>query len=332
MIDPSRVLQPLDEAQSAIKKLSDYESTTDLASAIQETALAVERSLRQLLRADMTAPDTLRLAALSPVELPSDRLIESLRQRNRISLELAGMAHELERSAARAARGEVRAADADVGRRAVERLRSEVHAASEQPMREAAHNAVESGAVEEPARSIPTAVQEDQRHWKQWAIIGGGVLVIVVVGLLIGSSAGFFGHDSDLKKAIAAFTANKNGEAESGFRKVIADDPSNTTALLYLGRLFRKEGRLEEAAEALRRAAAQSPADADVRRELGNLFMDFSRPALAAEQYRQAVNYQREDKRNWIGLVRALRAAGNPQAAEDILHKAPPEVQAELGT
>jgi tetratricopeptide (TPR) repeat protein len=332
MIDASRVLQPLDEAQSAIRQLSEYQNTTDLAGAVQEAAVAVDRSLRQLLRADMTAPDALRLSALSPVELPSDRLIESLRQRNRISLELAGMAHELERSAARASRGEVRAADADVGRRAVERLRSEVHAASEEPMREAAHSVVESGAVEEPARGIPTSAEEDKRHWKQWAIIGGAVVAIVIVGLLIGTSSSFFGHDSDLKKAVAAFNANKDAAAESGFRKVIADDPSNTTALLYLGRLYRRDKRLDEAADQLRRAAAQSPADPDVRRELGNLFMDFNRPALAAEQFRQAVNNQPEEKLNWIGLVRAVRAAGNPQGANDILKKAPPEVQAVLGT
>src|SRR2546430_6435111 len=117
MIDPARVLQPLDEAQTDIRQLSDYQNTDDLSRAVQEAWRAVERSLRLLLRADMGAPDALRLSALSADELPADRLIESLRQRNRISLELAGMTHELERAAARAAAGGVRAADADVGRR-----------------------------------------------------------------------------------------------------------------------------------------------------------------------------------------------------------------------
>src|SRR5439155_6567631 len=123
----------------------------------------------------------------------------------------------------------------------------------------------------------------------QWAMISAIVIVIVVVSIVVGKSAGLFGHASDLNQAVAAFNAGRLSAAESGFRKVIADDPSNTTALLYLGRLFRRERRFEEAAEALRRAAAQSPTDADVRRELGNLLMDLNRPALAAEQYREAI-------------------------------------------
>jgi tetratricopeptide (TPR) repeat protein len=332
MIDPSRVLQPLDEAQGAIRQLSDYESTTDLGQAVVTTWQAIERALRLLLRADMTAPDAMRLAALSPVELPPDRLIETLRQRNRISLELAGMTHELERASARAAAGEVRAADADVARRAVEKLRSEVHSAGEQSVREVAHQAVETGAIEEPAQGVQPADLRRRPGWVRWALIGLGVAAMVLIGFWAVTSGALMGHEGDMKKAIAAYNAGKMPEAESGFRKVVADDPSNTTALLYLGRLFRRDNRREEAAAALNRAAAQSPTDGDVRRELGNLLMDLNHPREAAEQYRQAVNAQPTEKLNWIGVVRAMRAAGNPAAAEQLLRKAPPEVQALLGT
>jgi MSHA biogenesis protein MshN len=330
MIDPARVLQPLDEAQGAIRQLSDYESTTDLAKAVEAAWQAIERSLRLLLRADMTAPDAVRLAALSPVELPPDRLVETLRQRSRISLELAGMAHELERAAARAASGGVRAADADVGRRAVEKLRNEVHAAGELSVREAAHQAVETGAIEEPAQGIPANVT-GQKRWTRWVLAGVAAAAVVLIGFWAVSSGGLLGHEADMKNAIAAYNAGRLPAAESGFRKVIADDPSNTTALLYLGRLFRRDNRREEAAAALNRAAAQSPGDGDVRRELGNLLMDLNHPREAAEQYRQAVNAQPAEKLNWIGVVRAMRAAGNPQAADELLRKAPPEVQALLG-
>src|SRR5262245_34127165 len=126
MIDVSRGLEPLGEAEPAITKLHVYSSAAELASAVQATHAAVQRSLRYLLRADKGAPDDLRMIALAPSELSPDRLIPALRQRNLISLRLAGQIHELEQAALRAERGVVRASDADLAGRVVEQLRSEI--------------------------------------------------------------------------------------------------------------------------------------------------------------------------------------------------------------
>src|SRR5690606_68269 len=105
MTDASRVLRPLDEAEHAIHMLEEYRTTEELGRAVVETWHAVDRSLRLLLRTDPDAPDALRLAALSPTELTLDRLLDALRRRDAISIELAGSAHELERAAARSERG-----------------------------------------------------------------------------------------------------------------------------------------------------------------------------------------------------------------------------------
>src|SRR5688500_16632188 len=123
MIDPDRALAPLNAVEASIEKLDTYRTTQELAESLQAIGQAVERSLRQLLRAETRAPDDLRLIALSPEDLPPERLILALRKHDLLSLELAGMLHELEQIRARAAAGTVRAADADSARETIARLR-----------------------------------------------------------------------------------------------------------------------------------------------------------------------------------------------------------------
>src|SRR5690606_8745840 len=128
MTDPSRVLRPLDEAEHAIHMLEEYRTADELGRAVVDSWRAVDHSLRLLLRSDPEVPDELRLAALSPDELPLERLLNALRHRGLISLELAGSAHELGRAAERAQHGDVRAVDGDLALRVVARLREEVTA------------------------------------------------------------------------------------------------------------------------------------------------------------------------------------------------------------
>src|SRR5688572_22963174 len=162
-MDTGRILRPLDDAAGAIDKLDGYESPTELRSALESTWQAVDRTLRTLLRSDPAAPDEIRLSALSPAELPHDRLIPALRQRNLISLQLAGMVHELELGARRAAAGEPRAADGDHALVVIARLREEIMNAGDQPLRTAAHNAVESGMLDLPVQAIP--LPRDRQRW-----------------------------------------------------------------------------------------------------------------------------------------------------------------------
>jgi tetratricopeptide (TPR) repeat protein len=228
----------------------------------------------------------------------------------------------------------VRAGDADLARNALRQLRSEVHAASEAPVRVAAHSAVEAGMLEENAQAVRPP--HPRRGRKFWLIAAGAVvaLVALMVWVAPGGGTGFrlLSGSNSLEDGVEAFNAGRMGVAEEAFRRVLSRNPDNVSALLFLGRIMRRQGRRPEAAEALRRAAVQQPNDPDVRRELGNLFMDLQQPGAAAEQYRLAVNADPQEKLNWMGLVRALRAAGSLQAADQMLKRAPPEVQAALGT
>ena len=325
MVDRDRALRPLSEAESAIERLGAYETSAELAESLIHVWGAVERSLRYLLRTDAGAPDDVRLAALSPKDLPTDHLLAALRRRERISLHLAGRVHELERAAARAASGKVQASDADLGLGVARDLA-------------AAIAAPDAGAAATPAPPSPEPEAQPDDAGPSWeagrawdALRGRAVLVagLALAGVVVVLLARQLSGPSNMEEGIAAFQQGRLGLAEQHFRAAVQSDEEDVTARLYLGRVFRREGRFEEAAGTLRMAASQAPADADVRRELGHLFMDLGQPESAAKQYRQAQELEPEDRLNWLGLIRSLRAAGDREA-EEVLRRAPADVRAAL--
>ena len=324
MIDASRALQPLDEAAHAIGQLQTYESSAELATALQETNTAVQRTLRSLLRFDRGAPDDLRMAALSPSELTPDRLIPTLRQRDLISLQLAGSIHELEQAARRATEGHARPSDADLGLRVVDQLRDEVHRRAEREVREVrevAHTAVTTGAVEEQPHVVPAA-NTPPRPMKIVAIIGAALIVLLLIW-------GLFFRQSRTERGVEAYNAKRYSEAQQIFQQEVESDVANATAAFYLARLYRRERRYADAAKVLHRAIQERPQDAVLQVEFGNVFMDLNQPAAAARRYQEAITIEPENARNWVLLIRAQQAAGDP-AADATLQRAPEEARALL--
>lgn len=326
MIEPERILQPLDGADPQIERLTSYRSPADLTDALRAVAAAVDQSLRRLLRADAAAPDDHRLGALDPAAFPHGRVVESLRSRERVSLELAGMVHELTQVARRAEAAEPRASDADLALRTVARLRTEVEDLNDRAIRAVAHHAIEERRVAEPVHAVEPVVGR-RFGGRAFALVATVVAVLVVLALAWVLTRSL---DNEMDEAVAAFRGGRLGVAEEGFEQVLRDAPDNVTALLYLGRIYRRQGRFEEAAEALRRAEAAEPDDADIHRELGLLFRSLERPDLAAKEFQRAVELEPDESRNWIWLVRALRDAGDP-TADEWLRRAPDEARAALG-
>ncbi len=318
MIDAPRVLRPLSESGDAIDKLVTYERPAELAEALEATWTAVERSLRLLLRSDASVPEPERLAALAPAEMPLAKLVESLRQRNQISMELAGRVHELAQAAQRAAAGDVRASDADGARVAVTELRREVTQAADSPIQEAAHHAVATGAVEEPVQPVSAPTRRPR------LVLGLIVLALIaIVGVVIWL---IFRGGGDDDAAIAAFKEGRMGVAEQEFRQSIASHPDDLVALLYLARIYRRQGRLASADTMLAQALHYAPDDPDVHRERGHLLMAAGQPPRAALEFEKAVRAEPKEKLNWIGWVQALRASGDPRVAE-VIQRAPADAQ-----
>jgi tetratricopeptide (TPR) repeat protein len=320
-MDKERILRPLQDGARAIEQLDDYETTEQLSDAIQATATAVERTLRNLLRFDPRVPDEERLVARSPTELPHDQLILALRKRELISLRLAGQIHELEQASRRAGSGAARPADADQAYDVVKQLRSEIAALTDQPV-QSVPVALDSTIVgTEPVGAPGFEIRERKIPVAAVAALAFFVLLsLVALTMLFG--------DSDLEKGIAAVQAERWATAEEHLVKA-AKDPDDATAQLYLARVYRRQQEYDKAAEVLKTATARHPDDADVSRELGNLFMDLGQPQLAVQRFRRAQELSPEEKLNWIGLIRALREAHDP-AAEQVLQQAPSEVRAAL--
>lgn len=336
MDSAAAALRPLDDAAATVERLPEYTSA-ELGPAVQAVWAAVDQSLRILLRDDPEAPDQHRLTALSEAELPADDVVRSLRARHRISLETAGAVHGLRGAAERAGTDRSRASDADAALEAVKRLREDIAQRVEGGPAEGgtAEGAPDTSAAVAGTDTIRDADAVDpdrdavppERRDRWMAVLGVGLAAVFLLAL---GWVLFYGAGGDYDDAVAAFRAGRLDSAAVAFEGVVRDQPENVTALLYLARIHRRQGDHQDAANVLQRAADVAPDDPDVRRELGHLFMDLSRPESAVAQYERALEQDPESTANWAGLIRALRAAGDPRA-ESLLQDAPADVQALLG-
>ena len=331
MNEADRALVPLDEAQAAITQLDTYEKPQELAGALEAIGRAVERSLRQLLRLDASQPEDIRLHAHDATRLPFERVVTMLREQQRISFPLANEVHELRQIAQRAGTGVVRATDADHALGVVQRLRAEVVARpaareqveNEAAVRSAAHGAVARGEFGDEAHSVPRVARRAPLR------IALALLLLALGFLGYRAATGWFGSPSELEQGVEAFREGRLGVAEQHFRAALREE-EGATAELYLGRVLRRQGRLDEAGAVLNAARKRYPRDADLLRELGHLLaVDLGRPAAAVPAFRRAVEMDSTEDANWIGLVRALRASGDA-SADHWLGRAPPSAQAVL--
>jgi tetratricopeptide (TPR) repeat protein len=338
----SAALRPLDDAADALRRLDEYRSDQELGSAVEEVAAAVERSLRMLLRADPSAPDDHRMAALSADDFPYDDVLQSLRSRDVLAIDTAGTLHELRAAAERAGRGEARPGDADVGHRAVDHLRRDVRAAGPDLPEEAAPEDTTGDAESEKGPGSDEAPSGEAHaprvggratavhppgsgRWMAW--LAAAIAFSILIGL---AWVVVRGGGREYDEAVAAFRAGRLDSAATAFERLREDRPEDVSTLLYLGRIYRRLGQPDEAAQVLREAAGVAPDDGDVRRELGHLFMDLGQPRSAVTQYERALERQPDRVVNWASLIRALRTAGDPRA-DELLRDAPPEVEAALG-
>lgn len=324
-MDRPAAMRPLDEAADAIRRLDDYDTTAELSSAVLQVAAAVERSLRTLLRSDPSASDDHRLSARS-ADFPYESVVQSLRSRNRISLELAGGVHELTTAAARAGEQAARPADGDLARNVVQRLRRELTAGAAAEPASPRLDTPATGPAAEPADEGGSERGNPTRTGRWMAYLAAAFAAVFVLGL---AWATMRGGVQDHEQALAAFRAGRLDSAALAFEQRLEARPGDVTSMLYLARIYRRQSRWPEAADVLRTAVATAPDDADVRRELGHLFLDLRQPSAAIRQYERALEREPEEELNWIGLIRAMRSAGDPRA-ERLLQDAPPDVQAAL--
>lgn len=307
--------------------------------AMVAVADAFEAVLRRRLRDDEAAPLEIRLSALAPDEIDTPAVIAELRARDRISLETAAGVHELLNVRRRIAAGGAPAArDVELATELGERIEREM---ARLPQPAATPRAMDDVTLADPAPRpagrVGAPAQADdadegspppERRSPAW-VWGAGVAALGLLLLAMWAVSG--SRDRALQEGIVLFRSGAYAEAEPHFRRYAEANPRDVTAQLYLARSYRRMRQFDRAADALRAALAVAPDDAGLQREVGFLLLDTGRPELAVERFRGAVSAEPESADGWLGLVRALRESGRPDAAARVAARAPAEVQTLLG-
>ena len=332
---------PLDTLRAAARKIATTDSAAPsdaLRSEVLRAVDAAEAVLRRILRDDPQAPLELRLRALAADELPPDDLVAELRQRDRISIELAAGFHELLALRRRLlGGGDPTPRDAELTARVAERLEGEVrtmesmspNVAELEPPPRSAELLQEAAASDDPAGIHPVPLPARGRgKIPPWLAVT--VLLALALALLLGF---WWGADRDgegIEEGVALFRTGNTDAAAEHFRRFAAEHPDDPTPRLYLARLARREGRYAAAQQELREALRLAPEDAGLHSELGYLLLDTERPEAATERFRTAIVLDSTVVEGWIGLVRALRDSDQRSAAERVLARAPAPVRARL--
>ena len=310
-------------------------------SAILQVASAVEMSLRRVLRDHPDIAIPVRLRALAPDELGPDEVLAELRQHDRISIDLAAAVHDLLELRRRLKEGApVGPNDGTSAYRVADRLEREV---SDPMAREAADEAVPAsvlpaGPLPEPdpaAAELPDVEEETDEELRPagqnrrvyWAAgVGLLLLLLVPLGIWLANRR----DTSEMDQGIALFRTAAYADAAAHFYRYAQENPGDPVPHLYLARIHRRLKRYDLAAPELSAALRLSPEDPAVYTELGFLLTDTQRYDQAVSRFRQALRLDPENQQAWIGLVRALRAAGQHEAAARVLQSAPPDVRAML--
>ena len=118
-----------------------------------------------------------------------------------------------------------------------------------------------------------------------------------------------------LEAAWARHRAGDLAAAERGYRRVLALDPGNASALQHLAAFERGRGELGSALARLLKAVTSVPGDASCRSNLANLLQESGRPAEALAHYREALRLAPGHLPARFNLGKALQRLGDFEAA-----------------
>lgn len=328
--DPESTLRPLRQRAPDVDALR---AGAPAAALVVRVARAAESTLRRMLRDDPTAPVELRLRALSPDDLPTPDLLAELRRRNRLPVELAAAFHDLDLACERISGGADPAPrDAQLAVSVAEGLDTHIRAlpagvALEDPVLDDRDDDVLTADDEAPVHAVPASRRRRVPWETLLALAGLMVLLVFVIRMRDGDD-----DDDALRRGEADYRGGRVVQAERAFRDYAGEHPQDPRPRVYLARIYREAGRLPDAEREIQAGLRSAPEDAGLHTERGFLLMEANRPADAVPVFRTAVSHDRESPRAWGGLVRALRAAGRPTDAEQVLRLAPAEVRALIRT
>lgn len=320
--DAESTLRPLRERAADREALRRGESSP---ARVVRIARAAETTLRRMLRDDPTAPVELRLRALSADDLPTSELLAELRRRDRIPVALAAAFHDLDLAAARIAGGaDPEERDAALALSVADGVEAHVRSLPEgTPLHDPVFPVPTPAGEPERVRSVPPS-----RRRVPWGTLASLAAIVALLLLAIRLR----GSDDALRQGEAAYRDGRVVEAERLFRQAAEEEERDPLPRVYLARIYREAGRSDDARRVVEEGLRAAPSSAGLHVERGFLLLDSEHPDQAVPVFREALRHDRDARRAWAGLVRALRESGRPAEAEQVLRLAPADLRALMRT
>ncbi|MEP6731777.1 MAG: hypothetical protein ABJE10_14115 [bacterium] len=277
-------LDAVHAARPIVSRLSTARDKEDLAADIIEAWSAVETGLRSLIGGS---------------SLTGQLLIRELRQRQFLSLEQANALAEFHAARERAGRTDYAPTEGDINATRDAFLKLETGLMGE-PMAGRASGAVISPPVILEPISVGAPQSRARSSWlvPMFVIVG----VIVVVGLAWWAIAGRSHGNAAYDQGVVAFQEGRKEAAEASFHKASTDAPTDPMPHVYLSRLERERGNLNNANTEAVQAVKLGPSNGAALRELASVL-------FASQQYDAARTF----------YIRAITADGTDRLSQGYL-------------
>ena len=271
-------LDAVHSARPIVARLSATRDKEDLAADIIEAWSAVETGLRSL---------------VGGTSLGGQALIRELRQRQFLSFEQANALAEFHAARERAGRTDYAPTEADVNAVRDAFLKLEAGLMGDAVPAKAAAPAVTTPA---DASVPPTTEHPTTRSRPSWLVptLGavGLVIVVVVAWMLFAGRRGNAAYD----QGVQAYREGRREAAEGDFRKAASDDPADPMPHVYLARMERERGNLNNANAEAVKAVQLGPNNGAALRELASVLFALQNYDVARTFYIRAIRADSTDR------------------------------------
>lgn len=118
------------------------------------------------------------------------------------------------------------------------------------------------------------------------------------------------------------FQLNLFNDAQSSLHSSLELDPENPQTLLWLGKLARQQGNLDQALAWLTHALRNDPGSTETYLEIGQTYQERRETPKALETYQKAIQIAPKDPRPYINAANAYRESKDYRNAEIMLRQA----------
>jgi hypothetical protein len=281
-------LDAVHAARPIVARLNMSRDKEDLAADIIEAWGAVESGLRSLVGGSTLTGQT---------------LIRELRQRQFLSLEQANALAEFHAARERSGRTDYAPTEGDINATRDAFLKLESGLMGDPPVARPSSPATTAPSPAPPPPVVPDQFVATPSSRPAWLMpVLGLAGLLVVAGIAWWAIAGRGGSSAAYDQGVLAFQEGRKEAAEASFRKASTDAPNDPMPHVYLARMERERGNLNNANTEAVQAVKLGPTNASALRELASVL-------FASQQYDAARTF----------YIRTLKIDGNDRLAQGYL-------------